>query len=78
MLNLNYSLSNIADNLIQQIKLDNMSFKNIIRNFSSKITNIRDEFLQTYNLDINLWLAGKYSDETLNKLEKKIFQYINL
>jgi ankyrin repeat protein len=77
MLNLNYPLDTIANTLIQQIKLDNISFKNIIRNFSSKITFLRDKCLKDFKLDINLWLAGKYSDETLNKLEKKIFQFIN-
>ena len=80
MLNLtnNISINIIATELIKYIKLDNQSFKNIIRDFSSKITNIRDNFLQKYKLDINDWIVGNYTHEILNKLEKYIFLSLNL
>jgi hypothetical protein len=75
LLNLNLSnINNIANNLITQIKLDNKSFKELIRNFSLNICNIRDKFLKKYNLDINLWLLGNYSEEILNNLEKDILK----
>jgi ankyrin repeat protein len=71
-------ITNIADELIKWIKFDNQSFKSVIRNFSKKITEIRDRFLKKYNLDINDWIVGKYNQETLDKLEKDIFMYTQI
>jgi hypothetical protein len=75
--NNNIPLENIANKLINNIKLDNISFKNIIRNFSNKITQIRDTFLKKYKIDINDWITNNYSQEILNNLEKDIYQYMN-
>lgn len=74
--NINILLDNISNELIKQIKFDNLSFKNIIRNFSKKITDQRDSFLIKYNIDINDWINGNYNQELLDKLEKDIFNYI--
>jgi len=79
LLNINndkLTIENIAINLINHIKIDNISFKSIIRNFSKKITEIRDTFLKKYLIDINDWILGNYDDEILNKLEKDIFKII--
>jgi hypothetical protein len=70
------SINNIASVLIKHIKFDNISFKKIVRNFSKKITDIRDLYLNQYKIDINDWLAGNYNEEILNKLEKMIFKNI--
>jgi hypothetical protein len=70
------NLEIIAENLIKYIKFDNISFKNIIRNFSKKITEIRDTYLKKYLIDINDWILGNYDDEILNKLEKDIFKIL--
>ncbi len=81
MLNINnpkLNISNIAEEIIKYIKFDNQSFKGIIRNFSKKITQIRDEYLKKYNLDINDWIVGNYTEESLNKLEKDVFKAIKL
>jgi ankyrin repeat protein len=81
LLNINnpkLSITNIANELINYIKFDNQSFKNIIRNFSKKITIIRDTYLKKFNLDINDWVVGKYNQEILNKLEKDIFKILNI
>ena len=67
------NISNIANELINRLKFDNQSFKNVIRNFSKKITQIRDGYLKKFNLDINDWVVGNYSQATLDKLEKYIF-----
>ena len=74
--NKNYNITHIADELIKNIKLENLYFKNIIRNFSEKITSIRDNFLKKFNLDINDWIVGNYNDEILNKIEKDIFNLL--
>jgi hypothetical protein len=68
------SINNIANELIKIIKFDNNSFKNIIRNFSKKITEIRDKLLITINKDINDWVTQNYNEEDLNKLERNIIK----
>jgi ankyrin repeat protein len=66
------TLENIAENLIKYIKFDDISFKSVIRNFSKKITEIRDSYFKKYSIDINDWILGNYDEEILNKLEKDI------
>jgi len=70
------TLENTAENLIKYIKFDNISFKSVIRNFSKKITEIRDQYLKKYLIDINDWVLGSYSEEILNNLEKDIFKIL--
>ena len=67
------TIENIADKLINYIKFDNISFKSIIRNFSKKITDIRDSYFKKYQIDINDWILGNYDEDILNNLEKDIF-----
>jgi hypothetical protein len=74
MLNTELNIKIIANELIKYIKFDNQSFKTIIRNFSKKITDIRDIYLAKYNLDINDWIVGNYTNEILNNLEKDIYK----
>lgn len=69
-------LTNIAEEMIRYIKFDNMSFKTIIRNFSKKITEIRDVYLKKINIDINDWVVGNYNEDQLDKLEKNIYNSI--
>jgi ankyrin repeat protein len=64
----------IAHNMIEKIKIDGDSFKTIIRNFSKKITDIRDSYLKKVDIDINDWIVGNYSDNILDRLEKYIFK----
>jgi ankyrin repeat protein len=75
LLNRNVNLYILPNQLIKIIKLENLSFKSIIRNFSKKITNFRDTFLKKYNLDINDWIVSNYDDELLHKLEIDILNY---
>lgn len=74
IINIDENISNIdfANKLIEYIKLDNLNFKTIIRNFSSIITILRDEYLSKHNLDINMWLTENYTSSVLNDLEKEI------
>ncbi len=72
------TIETTADEIIKWIKFDNQSFKSIIRNFSKKITQIRDGVLKKYNLDINDWVVGNYTTDTLDKLEKDIFKNIKI
>lgn len=72
------NVTNVADEIIKRLKFDNQSFKSMIRNFSKKITELRDGYLKKYNLDINDWIVGNYSEDILNKLEKDVFKNIKL
>lgn len=80
MININNKLilENIAENLIKKIKLENISFKSLIRNFSKKITELRDLYFKKYSIDINDWIVENYDQEILNKLEKDIFKHLNI
>jgi ankyrin repeat protein len=69
-------INNIANKIIEIIKLDNLNFKTIIRNFSKKITNIRDKLLKKYKLDINDWISENYDIKIVSKLEKDILNMI--
>jgi len=62
--------------LINKIKFMNISFKNIIRNFSQYITEIRDNSLYKYNIDINDWMNNNYDEDILNNLEQDLLEYI--
>lgn len=70
------NMNNIANEIIKFIKLDNQSFKTIIRNFSKKITQLRDGYFKKYSIDINDWVVSNYTPDILNKLEKDIFKSI--
>jgi ankyrin repeat protein len=52
--------------LINNIKNNNISFKDIIRNHSAKIIKIRDKLLQKSNIDVNDWVNENYSNENHN------------
>ena len=46
--------------IINNIKLQNKSFKSVIRNFSKNISSLRDNFLKKYNMDVNDWMNSNY------------------
>jgi len=59
-------------NLINKIKLENKSFKNIIRGFSYNIVELRDKILKKYNVDINDWMVGNIDESIVHSMEKEI------
>jgi ankyrin repeat protein len=65
-------ISNLANKLINQIRLSNKSFKNLIRNYSIKIVQIRDRSLLKYKLNINDWILNNYTLEDMNNIEKDV------
>jgi len=64
--------STLSLELIKELKLKNISFKNYIRNFSKNITDLRDHYLKEYKLDINDWIVGNYDDNILKKIDQEI------
>ena len=75
--NCKLNVFNFANEFIKIIKFDNKSFKNIIRNFSKRITQLRDTYLKKHNIDINDWIVSNYSNEIIDNLEKEIFNNIS-
>lgn len=52
--------------LLKTIRNKNVSYKNMIRNYSKEIIKIRDKVLQASKMDINDWLNDQYTDEQIN------------
>jgi hypothetical protein len=63
--------------LIKRIKSMNISFKNLIRQHTYHITEMRDEILKDIGLDINDWLNDNYNEEQIKTLVKKLESIIN-
>ena len=62
----------IVNKLLKQIKSSNTSFKNLIRNYSINITNIRDIIFKKANMSINDWLNDQYTEEQFQLVIKEI------
>lgn len=65
--------------LIRNAKRQSVSFKNMIRNYSSKIIKIRDEALDPVGIDINDWLNNNItknqSDGVVENLRRMISKF---
>lgn len=75
LLNINHDeeTRKIVLRMINNLKLNNTSFRKLIRNFSKNISSLRDEYLRKVKLDINDWISMNYSEEEFNKLEQNIY-----
>lgn len=62
-----HNLSYFVDDLILQIRIKNVSFKNMIRSFSAKIAKFRDKYLKKVNVDINQWNNSSLDKATYDK-----------
>ena len=63
--------SNIMLNkLINYIKLKNLQIRQVIRNYSKNITDMRDGYLFKINIDINDWLNDNLTDDAFNDFVK--------
>jgi ankyrin repeat protein len=68
----NISRNDLVIGMIKNIKSQNLSFKNLIRNYASNIIEIRDNILSKGNIDINDWLNDQYSEKQLNAILDEI------
>ena len=66
----------LALELIRIIKFKNIKFKNLIRNFSNRITSLRDEELKKYDLTIDDWMLKNYDENIINKIEEDVLNTI--
>ena len=76
LINLETPSNILVEQLINNIKLEAKSFKNLIRNFSKNISSYRDKYLENINIDINDWILTNYTDKDLDKLEKLILKIL--
>jgi ankyrin repeat protein len=58
----------LINKMFKSIKLQQVSYKNLIRNYSTNITNIRDQLFKTANITINDWINDQYTDKQLNTI----------
>lgn len=54
--------------LIKSIKTQNISIKNMIRNYAKHVIEIRDRILSNAGLNINMWLNDEYTDLQVDKV----------
>lgn len=63
-----YDRKKLIDLLIKVTKSQNISFKNMIRNYGKHIIEIRDKILLKSQMDINDWLNDQYTDIQINSV----------
>lgn len=67
----------LVNKLLETLRKNNISFKNMIRNYASNIINIRDKIFEKVNIDINKWLNDTYTEEQFGTLVIEIEKEIN-
>ncbi len=67
----------IINYIINSVKEQNLSYKNLIRNYGFKILDIRDKILNKANLDINDWLNDDLTSEQFDIIFNEITDLIN-
>ena len=72
-----YTRKELIHYLIKYIKEQQISYKNMIRNYSRIIINERDKLLNEVGIDINIWINDTYTYEQSDKLLKLLIKKIN-
>lgn len=67
----------LVKKMIQTIKSQNISFKNLIRNYAKNILDIRDKILNKANLDINDWLNDQYTEHQIDIVLKELTKQVS-
>ncbi len=62
--------------LIRSIRTQNISVKNMIRNYAKNIIELRDKILKKANMDINDWLNDIFTDVQINAIIEQIQEEI--
>jgi len=66
----------LVKELIKSIKAKNISFKNMIRNYSKNISDLRNNLLNQAKININDWINDQYTEKQLNTLLCKLTDII--
>ena len=62
----------LVSNMIIEIREQNISFRNMIRNYSYDLMKLRDDILFKAGININDWYNDKYTEKQLNIIIKEI------
>jgi ankyrin repeat protein len=66
----------LVEQMMNSIRAQNLSFKNVIRNYAKGIIELRDEILRKADIDINDWLYDNVSEQSskivINELTREI------
>lgn len=58
----------LVNKMLKELKLNNLSFKDYIRNYSKDILFIRNDIFQKTGLTINNWINDQYTDDQINQI----------
>lgn len=72
-----YDRKTLIENLFDNIKIQGISYRNMIRNYSKNIINQRDILLKKINIDINDWLNDNYTYTQLDKFISILINELN-
>lgn len=64
----------LVNKTLEYMRRHEISFRNMIRNYSGKITDIRDRYLQLVGLDINMWMNDDFNSSQFDKLTGLILE----
>jgi len=62
--------------ILKTIKLEGISIKNLIRNYSTSVTTLRDQIFSKSGMTINNWLNEQYTENQLSIIIKEITNLI--
>lgn len=68
----------LVDILIKNIKSQNISFRNMVRNYGNYIIDTRDKIMSHSKMDINDWLNDQYTDVQINSVLEQLVKEIDL
>ncbi|AYV83575.1 MAG: ankyrin repeat protein [Hyperionvirus sp.] len=68
----------LVKKMIQTIKSQNISFKNLIRNYARNIIDIRDRIMSKANININDWLNDQYTESQIDIVLKELTREVSL
>ncbi|AYV76687.1 MAG: ankyrin repeat protein [Terrestrivirus sp.] len=70
--------NDLIKQMISSIKSQNVSFKNLIRNYAKNIIDIRDVILSAAGLDINDWLNDQFTESQIDIILKELGREVGI
>lgn len=68
----------LVHKLIKQIKLQNISFRHLIRDYSGEILVVRQQILEPAGITINQWINDEFTIEEIDKVIETIGKMVNV
>jgi hypothetical protein len=62
----------LAEKLLKEIRMEGLSYKNLVRNYSQNITKVRDDIFRDVGININNWINDEYSEVQYNQIIDRI------